>query len=87
MTLGTYEYGPHIRCGSAEIFTDAPSCGALLAEMPASRSKAVFGPEGSPGVVEPLPQLLASGKQPRWNPGDCAQGHTFVSLPTRVWLT
>lgn len=33
-----------------------------MADMPASTAKMLFGPESVPGVQEPLPQLIASGK-------------------------
>lgn len=53
-------YNPKVRCGDAEIFTHAPSCESVMADMPASTAKMLFGPESVPGVQEPLPQLIAS---------------------------
>ena len=58
--LSTYE--PNIRCGRVETFGDAPSCGTILAEMPASTGDLRFGPDDIPGVQEPLPQLFTGGK-------------------------
>ncbi|KAF6239980.1 hypothetical protein HO173_001588 [Letharia columbiana] len=57
--LSTYK--PKIQCGSAQTFSDASSCEGLLADMPASTAKVLFGPDDVPGVREPLPQLIASG--------------------------
>lgn len=33
-----------------------------MADMPASTAKLLFGPDSVPGIQEPLPQLIASGK-------------------------
>lgn len=60
VVLSTYE--PNIRCATARSFTHATSCDGLLAGMPASTARMVFGPDELPGVQEPLPQLIASGK-------------------------
>lgn len=75
--LSTYK--PKIQCGSAQTFSDAPSCEGLLADMPASAAKVLFGPDDVPGVREPLPQLIASGKLSR-------DVHTPVSVlrPTEI---
>lgn len=56
-------YEPNIQCGSAEAFTHPPSCGGILVDMPASTAEMRFGPRGVPGVNEPLPQYIASGKR------------------------
>ena len=55
-------YEPEVQCGVRSIFTDAPSCGGLLADMPATTEKTLFGPGDVPGVQEPLPQGIISGK-------------------------
>ncbi|KAF6228107.1 hypothetical protein HO133_007835 [Letharia lupina] len=75
--LSTYK--PKIQCGSAQTFSDASSCEGLLADMPASTAKVLFGPDDVPGVREPLPQLIASGKLSR-------DVHTPVSVlrPTEI---
>ena len=33
-----------------------------MAEMPASTEKVRFGPDGTPGIQEPLPQLFVTGE-------------------------
>ena len=53
-------YRPNIQCGRAEAFVDAPSCADIMVDMPASTEPTLFGPDGTPGIVEPLPQLIAS---------------------------
>ncbi|CAF9916553.1 hypothetical protein IMSHALPRED_003232 [Imshaugia aleurites] len=60
VVLSTYE--PNIRCSTTATFDAASSCGSILADMPASTEKLLFGPETAPGVQEQLPQLLASSK-------------------------
>lgn len=53
-------YKPNIQCGRAEVFASAPSCADIMVDMPASTETMRFGPGGTPGIDEPLPQLLAS---------------------------
>ena len=60
VVLSTYK--PNILCGRAGSFTQAPSCGGLLENMPASTERMLFGPDNVPGIQEPLPQLIASCK-------------------------
>ena len=60
--LSTYEPHHNIRCGRSENFGNAPSCENVLADMPATEEMTLFGPGTAPGIEEPLPQLIASGK-------------------------
>lgn len=62
--LSTYE--PQIRCSPGTPFRNAPSCNGLLADMPASREKILWGPGSTPGVQEVLPQLILAGKFLPW---------------------
>lgn len=60
VTLSIYK--PKITCGRRDSFRNAPSCGGLLENMPASTEKLLFGPDNVPGIQEPLPQLVASSE-------------------------
>ena len=56
-------YIPNIQCQRDSVFRNGQSCGSLLADMPATMDRILFGPHGTPGIQEPLPQIVLSGRR------------------------
>ena len=64
VALGTYE--PTVQC--LGVFgPEWTSCRDILGDMPAYKTEIVFGPRGAPGVQQPLPLRIESGKKPRYS--------------------